>query len=266
MRPLFKHANQLAKDKQALEQDDLPLLPDFDKGRNVSAVFNRRWTETKNVWKSLYAVLGWRFIIAGAIKVLNSCLQFTFPLILNAILQYIEDRQSSKITNDSSWQDRYRGYILSVLFVVFLSSKAVTESAYFHRINRCAFQARVAVSVAVYNKSLKLANAERQSTTLGELVNLMQGTSGALAIFPRFLQSLTITTAATLVVVLFFLTVSSLTANCCFSRLQLTRPSWKCLFPNCMSFGTAFYRSVATWSSCTVSSGGRASLVWRSWC
>jgi hypothetical protein len=202
MGPLFKHANLLAKENLVLENEFLPNLPEFDKGSSVSAVFNRRWTETKNIWKSLYAVLGWRFIIAGAIKVLNSGLQFTFPLILSAILQFIEDRQSGKITNADPWQDRYRGYLLSVAFFVVLSTKAVTESAYFHRINRCAFQARVAVSVAVYNKSLKLANAERQSTTLGELVNLMQGTSGAVAMFPPFLQSLTITT--TLVVVLFF--------------------------------------------------------------
>jgi len=32
----------------------------------------------------------------------------------------------------------------------------------------------VAVSVAVYNKALQLSNQERQSTTLGELANLLQ--------------------------------------------------------------------------------------------
>jgi ATP-binding cassette, subfamily C (CFTR/MRP), member 1 len=178
MRPLFKHANQLAKDKEPLEQGDLPRLPDFDHCSKVTAIFNKRWQETKNVWKSLYAVLGSRFLIAGAIKVVNSGLQFSFPLILNAILIFIEEYQSGKITDEDSLQVRYRGYWLSIAFFLFLSTKAVTESAYFHRINRCAWQARVAVSTAVYNKSLKLANSERQSTTLGELVNLMQGTSG----------------------------------------------------------------------------------------
>jgi len=55
-----------------------------------------------------------------------------------------------------------------------MACKAVTENSYFHMVYRSGYQARVAVSVAVYDKSLRLANAERQGTTLGELVNLMQ--------------------------------------------------------------------------------------------
>lgn len=174
MRPLFRHANSLAKEKKALEPDDLPKLPFFDMGEQINQVFSKRWQEKKKLWTSIFAVLGNRFIIAGGIKVINTGLQFSFPLILNAILKFIEDRQSGAITDDDPWDQRYRGYWLSAVFFVVLSTKAVTESAYFHRINRCAFQARVAVSGAVYGKSLKLANAERQSTTLGELVNLMQ--------------------------------------------------------------------------------------------
>jgi hypothetical protein len=48
-----------------------------------------------------------------------------------------------------------------------MGSKAITENAYFHRVVRAGFHAKAAVSVAVYNKSLRLTNAERQSTTLG---------------------------------------------------------------------------------------------------
>ena len=65
--------------------------------------------------------------------------------------------------------------------------KAVTENAYFHIVNRCAFQAKAAISVAVYNKSLRLSNAERQLTTLGELVNLMQVDASKIEAFiPNF--------------------------------------------------------------------------------
>jgi ABC-type multidrug transport system fused ATPase/permease subunit len=41
-------------------------------------------------------------------------------------------------------------------------------------VNRSGWEARTSVSVAVYNKSLRLSSAERASTTLGEIVNLMQ--------------------------------------------------------------------------------------------
>lgn len=46
--------------------------------------------------------------------------------------------------------------------------------SYFQRVFRAGYQARVAVSLGVYHKALRLANVARQSTTLGELVNLMQ--------------------------------------------------------------------------------------------
>jgi hypothetical protein len=120
------------------------------------------------------AVFGRSFYVAGVIKFCNTMLQFSFPLLLNAILKYIEDTQSGAIGPDSPGGVRYRGYWLSTMLFVAISLKALAENAYFHRVNRCGYQARIALSVAVYNKSLRLANAERQSTTLGELVNLMQ--------------------------------------------------------------------------------------------
>eukprot|EP00957_Ditylum_brightwellii_P144265 10991195-Ditylum_brightwellii.AAC.1 len=68
-----------------------------------------------------------------------------------------------------------------------MGSKAITESVYFHFVIRASYQAKTAVSVAVYNKSLRLANSERQSTTLGELVNLMQVDASKIELFiPQF--------------------------------------------------------------------------------
>jgi ABC-type multidrug transport system fused ATPase/permease subunit len=119
-------------------------------------------------------VIGCRFIVAGFIKVLNTSLQFSFPLLLQAILGFIEDTQQGRIAEDSSWGVEYRGYWLSALLCFAMAAKAVTENAYFRRVFRAGYQARVAVSLAVYRKALVLTNASRQSTTLGELVNLMQ--------------------------------------------------------------------------------------------
>lgn len=129
---------------------------------------------TQKVRTAVLAVLGKSFWFAGLIKMLNTCLQFSFPLLLNAILKFIEDSQAGKIPDDAEWYDTYRGYWLSAVLFLAMASKAVTENTYFHRVYRSGYQSRVAVSVAVYNKALRLANAERQDTTLGELINLMQ--------------------------------------------------------------------------------------------
>jgi len=213
MRPLFKRAQYLTKHKTALQQHDLLPLPSIDHGAPILADFERSWErageelaataekqqskrtkqqsktddktdkdavnkrqeeKTDRIRKALFGVMGRRFIVAGFIKVLNTCLQFSFPLILNAILKFIEDTQAGVYDGTDPWYDRYRGYWLSAILFGVMAGKALAENAYFFRVYRAGYQARVAVSVAVYNKALRLSNQERQSTTLGELVNLMQ--------------------------------------------------------------------------------------------
>lgn len=212
MKPLFRRAQEQKKGehRSAIQQEDLIPLPHYDLGDPIYQDFEKRWEEvcaehdnhddnninhdnnddatpkglndiddsnaaTDRLRKAVTAVIGRRFVVAGFIKMCNTGLQFSFPLLLNLILTFIEDMQAGKIANDDPWAERYAGYWLSAVLFAAMASKAVTENAYFHRVYRSGYQARVAVSVATYNKALRLANAERQSTTLGELVNLMQG-------------------------------------------------------------------------------------------
>jgi ABC transporter transmembrane region len=201
MQPLFRSAQILHKHNAALEHEDLLPLPRIDHGAPIIHDFDTTWhrlvaaadstkiavtgedeqNNSKNdanrtdiIRKAIFAVIGPRFVAAGVIKFFNSVLQFSFPLILNAILKFIEQTQGGRIANDAAWYDKYRGYWLAALLFLAMAGKAVTENAYFMKVMRSGYQARVAISVAVYNKSLRLANAERQSTTLGELVNLLQ--------------------------------------------------------------------------------------------
>mmetsp|Transcript_36598 Transcript_36598/g.88345 ORF Transcript_36598/g.88345 Transcript_36598/m.88345 type:complete len:878 (-) Transcript_36598:1871-4504(-) len=142
---------------------------------------------TKKMQKSIGAVIGKRFVLAGVVKFVNTSLQFSFPLLLNAILRFIEDTQMGVYTSSDPWYDRYRGYWLAALLFLVMGSKAITESKYFHMVNRSGFQAKAAISAAVYNKSLRLTSAERQQTTLGELVNLMQVDASKIEMFiPQF--------------------------------------------------------------------------------
>ena len=123
---------------------------------------------------ALIATCKRRIIMGGLFRLINSCLQFSFPILLNIILTYYQDVQSGKITEDDPIMVYYKGYWLSALLMVFVACKALTESAYFHRMNRCSWRMKTAVSSSVYRKSLRLASSEQQKTTLGEIVNLMQ--------------------------------------------------------------------------------------------
>lgn len=193
---LFRRANKLHKLGRALEQEDLLPLPKWDHGDVVGEKFEKAWDSkfddtspsvkrlddlkgdaqqsTKRLRSTIFEMIGPRFIAAGFIKMVNSALQFCFPILLNNILQFIEDTSNGLIPDDAPWHEKYRGYWLSALFFLAMGSKAITESAYFHRVTRCGYQAKVAVSMAVYNKSLRLTNAERQSTTLGTLNTYMK--------------------------------------------------------------------------------------------
>jgi hypothetical protein len=190
-KPLFQRANKLHKRGEALQQEDLLPLPSSDHGEEVGDEFENAWKKegvlpapsvkkledlkdsddqgTAKLRQALLAVMGPRFIVAGFIKAANTSLQFCFPLLLNAILKFIEETQAGLFDDSDPWHVRYRGYWLSAVLMLAMASKAVTENAYFHRVYRCGYRAKVAVSVSVYNKSLRLTNAERQSTTLGEL-------------------------------------------------------------------------------------------------
>ena len=207
MRPLFRKATALRKNhhKDLLEIDDLLHMPRCDHGRDINEDFQNAWASYKaksdskddetndnpsttvpedwhkapdgpvdRLQHALLHVMGRRFIVAGFIKALNTCLQFSFPLLLQAILKFIEDTQQGRIPDDAPGTEKYRGYWLAACLFGAMACKALTENAYFQRVYRAGYQVRVATSLAVYRKALVLANSARQSTTLGELVNLMQ--------------------------------------------------------------------------------------------
>jgi ABC-type multidrug transport system fused ATPase/permease subunit len=201
---LFKRASVLFKRQEALEQEDLIPLPPRDRGDVIVKKFEEAWDDqdssnggsgkklsneedikagSPKLNKAIRHVLGWQFIFAGLVKAVNTALQFGFPLLLNAILGYIEDYQKGLILETDIWHVRYRGYWLAALLFVSMGSKALTENNYFHIVNRGSFHVKSAISVAVYNKSLRLSNVERQSTTLGELVNLMQVDASKIEVF-----------------------------------------------------------------------------------
>lgn len=176
-KPLFSRASSLHKEGKVLNLEDLLPLPSYDHGKNIAPVFEKKWHdlhEKATIASAIRAVIGRRMVFAGCIKVINTSLQFCFPLLLNEILKFIQSTQLNVAPEDQPWQEKYKGYWLSVILFCAMGSKAITENLYFHSVYRAAYQGRVAISVAVYNKALRLASAERHGTTLGELINLMQ--------------------------------------------------------------------------------------------
>lgn len=158
---MFSRASYLRKHDKWLEQSDLAPLAEMDKSENVENIFEEAYknyvphkkhsktaTEGGNspeelerrLVHALLATSKQRLIVAGFIKFLNTTLQFSFPLLLNLILSYYQDVQNGVIGPNDPPMVRYKGYWLSVLLMAFVGSKAMTESAYFHKVNRCSWR------------------------------------------------------------------------------------------------------------------------------
>mmetsp|Transcript_35464 Transcript_35464/g.63920 ORF Transcript_35464/g.63920 Transcript_35464/m.63920 type:complete len:1391 (+) Transcript_35464:334-4506(+) len=198
IQPMFSRAAYLRKHGRWLEQEDLPQVAESDRSEHVEKLFEDAYENyvpkkkkrkeedggdgsaenpeelERRLVHALIATCKRRIIVGGFIRLINSLLQFSFPILLNFLLSYYQDVQNGDIKKGDHWGVYYRGYWLSAILMVFVFSKAITESAYFHQMNRCSWRIKTALSSSVYRKSLRLASSEQQKTTLGEIVNLMQ--------------------------------------------------------------------------------------------
>ena len=159
MRPLFRRAREQTRRGTALQHGDLLPLPRIDYGEPILTSFERSWeatapqgtsessqageddadgkqNKTYRIRKALLGVIGRRLIIAGFIKMVNTALQFSFPLILNQILKFIEATQAGTYSDEDPWYDQYRGYWLSSVLFVVMVTKAITENSYFFAVIR----------------------------------------------------------------------------------------------------------------------------------
>ena len=133
--PMFSRAAYLRKNGQWLEQEDLAPLSDIDKSKHVEQLFEdaydsyvpkkkKKGSKEKSSAKkedgeespeelesrlvhALIATCRSRIIIGGMFRFINSCLNFSVPILLNFILSYFQDVQSG-IYFQQELMDRYK--------------------------------------------------------------------------------------------------------------------------------------------------------------
>ena len=185
--PLFK----LAK-KQTLSHEDLWLLPSGDGARELDTRFEAAWADAEKqvrqkqslpsgpltkkareqVFTSAVATfLGSSFFVAAPIvKLVNSTLQFTFPVLLSGCIAFIEGSAPLGFLSVTP----ATGFLLCCALGLVMAAKALTENLFFLLVTRAGWRLRAAITTGVFRKSLRLSAASRQQRTLGEMVNLMQ--------------------------------------------------------------------------------------------
>ena len=206
------HPQAKGKGATGLSAEDLWTLPEEDTTPSLATAFEAGWRDTEVRVRrkqeasgvardaalegrltteeghavfvgALKHVAGKRFLYgAAAVKVCNSAIQFTYPVFLSGVLQFVEGKAPLGLPNTYA-----SGFAVAAALGVAIAIKALTENSYFHIVTRAGWQIRSAVSTAVYRKSLRLSAAARQQRTLGEMVNYMQIDANKLEMFvPQF--------------------------------------------------------------------------------
>ncbi|XP_025986920.1 multidrug resistance-associated protein 1 isoform X7 [Solenopsis invicta] len=105
---------------------------------------------------------GATFMFGAFLKLIQDIMTFISPEILKLLIDFIDG-------DESMW----KGYLYAVLLLLTAILQTLVLSQYFHRMFLVGLRIRTALIAAIYRKALRMSNAARKESTLGEIVNLM---------------------------------------------------------------------------------------------
>ncbi|XP_071568156.1 multidrug resistance-associated protein 1 isoform X3 [Temnothorax nylanderi] len=105
---------------------------------------------------------GATFMFGAFLKLIQDVMTFISPQILKLLIDFTEGEEPM-----------WKGYFYSALLLLTAILQTLVLSQYFHRMFLVGLRIRTALIAAIYRKALRLSNAARKETTLGEIVNLM---------------------------------------------------------------------------------------------
>ena len=157
--------------QRQLQSADVPPLCARDDADTVRTAFDAAWAAAAPGPHRLTRALLWMerdvLLKAGLAKLVHDTAMFASPSALRALLCHISG------TPGPSWSAGLPGWFL--VFIMFTTSllQAVTIAQYFHYGYTCGMNARAALVLSCYRKSLRMAPAERARFTSGEVMTFV---------------------------------------------------------------------------------------------
>ncbi|XP_059046549.1 multidrug resistance-associated protein 1 isoform X1 [Achroia grisella] len=115
-----------------------------------------------SILPALCLAFGGQFLFGSLLKLVNDTLTFISPQILKLLIGFVEG-------NEPTW----RGYLYAVTLLACATVQTMLLAHYFTRMYLVGMRIRTALTSAIYRKSLRMSNAARKESTVGEIVNLM---------------------------------------------------------------------------------------------
>ncbi|KAI4355833.1 hypothetical protein L6164_004569 [Bauhinia variegata] len=154
--------------KQLNPEDLLPLPTDLDPSscHNIILVC---WhahlsdhTLNPSLFRALCCAYGWPYLRLGLLKVVNDCIGFVGPLLLNKLIRFLQ--QGS---------DNLDGYLLAISLGLTSTIKSFLDTQYSFRLSKLKLKLRSSIMTLIYQKCLYLNLAERSKFSSGEIQTFM---------------------------------------------------------------------------------------------
>ncbi|NXE31604.1 MRP7 protein, partial [Ptilorrhoa leucosticta] len=168
MNPLMKRGYQ----QKLNHPQDVYVLP---RQLQAARVCDRphRAQQAVRLLSVLHAAFGLRFYTLGLLKLAGSLLDFSGPLLLNLLVNFMESRQESLSHGVL--------YALGLFAGSFLG--ALLRNQFSYEMNKMTLMVRAAVISAIYRKALRVSSTSLARFTVGEIVNFMSTDTSRLVNF-----------------------------------------------------------------------------------
>ncbi|PQQ11274.1 hypothetical protein Pyn_02136 [Prunus yedoensis var. nudiflora] len=115
-----------------------------------------------SLFRAICCAYGWPYIRLGLLKVLNDCVGFAAPLLLNKLIHFLQQ-------GSESWD----GYVLAISLGLVSIFKSFLDTQYSFHLSRLKLKLRSSIITVIYQKCLYINLAERSKFTEGEIQTFM---------------------------------------------------------------------------------------------
>ncbi|XP_031389468.1 ABC transporter C family member 13 isoform X2 [Punica granatum] len=154
--------------KQLDFEDLLPLPTDMNPSschEKLQSCWEAQWNQNDSdpsLFRSLFHAYGWAYLSLGLLKVINDCIGFAGPLLLNRLIRFLE-RGSGHL----------EGYVLAVSLGGTSIVKSFLDTQYSFRVAKLKLKLRSSIMTVIYQKCLRVGLAERSRFSVGEIQTFM---------------------------------------------------------------------------------------------
>ncbi|KAA8540550.1 hypothetical protein F0562_024531 [Nyssa sinensis] len=152
-----------------LDFEDLLQLPiDMDPSSCFNILLSCWQAQQRNncshpsLFRAIFCAYGWPYIRLGLLKVLNDCIGFVGPLLLNRLIRFLQE---------GSWD--FDGYVLAISLGLTSILKSFLDTQYTFHLSKLKLNLRSSIMTVIYRKCLCVSLAERSKFSEGEIQTFM---------------------------------------------------------------------------------------------